>query len=174
MDRSTREREISGRVGRCGRVESRFILVFILIFLDSHYWCCNGSIPSCCNTHPRCRVATSHLDSLQYSVSSSQPPCCNIPFRLVATPSLKISATVLQHPVSTCRNTRLKSLQHPVSTALQDFSIRLNYRVATPRLRCNTPSQPTVQVATPHSTRHVATPRLNPPRCNTWSQPAVL
>ena len=81
---------------------------------------------------------------------------------------------LLQHPVSTCRNTpsqpRCKTLH---------ILIQLNC-VATPCLnppRCNTPSQPTglqhlvstCRVAIPLSIHCVATPGLNSPCCNTLS-----
>ena len=151
MDRSTREREISGQVGRCGWVESQFTLVFILIFLDSHYWCCQ-------------------FDLLQHSVSRSQPSCCNIPSQLVATPISSCCNTLSQLHCKTSLFSSITVLQHPISTH-RVVTPRLNLphcntvsTLATPHLnppRCNTWSQP----ATLQST--LSTFNIQPSYCNT-------
>ena len=127
-------------------MDELFALIFILIFLDSHYWCCNGSIPSCCNTRPRdlnCRVATSCIDSLQHSVLS-----------------LKFSTIVLQHPVL---------------TVLQDFSIRLNHCCNTSAQPAALQySGSTTMLQHPVCIAILCLDSAQPPCCNTWSQPAAL
>jgi len=144
-------------------VDKLFALVFILIFLDSHYWCCNGPISSCCNTWPwdlNCCVATSCIDSSQHSVLS-----------------LKFSTIMLQHPISTCCNT----LSWPhcktswfgstiVATPLLNLS---HCNTLAQPLCCNTPSALQYLVSI-HCIAILCLNSAQPPCCNTWSQPATL
>lgn len=118
-----------------------------------------------CNTRSQVlnhRVATSRFDSLQHPVSRSQPPCCNIPSRLVATPVSSRCNTPSQLHCKTSRFGSTTVLQHPVCVAIPHLN---------PPCKLQHLTQPAT-LQHPVSTHRVAIPGLNLPCCNT--QPTTL